>query len=74
METFTRESAMMIDVSRISYWEWALAGIALVFLIVSIWRLCVRKKRHDEQILHHFNMKEYKRRQLQQDPDSTGSR
>lgn len=74
METLFHELAMMIDFSRIRFWEWALAGIAVVFLLVSIWRLCARRKRHDIQVLHHFNMKEYKRRQQQQDPESTGLR
>jgi len=74
METFIRESAMMLNFARISFWEWALAGVAVLFLLVSIWRLWLRRKRNDTQVLHHFNMKEFKRRQQQQDPDSTGLR
>ncbi|MCA1945803.1 MAG: hypothetical protein LDL30_11060 [Desulfovibrio sp.] len=74
METFIRESAMMINFTRISAWEWALAGVAVLFLLVSLWRLWIRRKRNDTQVLHHFNMKEFKRRQQQQDPDSTGLR
>ncbi len=61
-----------IDMDRISDWEWALAGVAVIFLLVSLWRLLARRKRQDPQVLHHFSVREYKRRQQQQDPDSTG--
>lgn len=65
---------MIIEIDRISNWEWALAGAALLFLVVSIWRFLRRRKRNEPQILHSFNLKEYRRRQQQQDPDSTGLR
>lgn len=64
---------MHIDVTRISQWEWLLAIIGAVFLVYRFVRLLFRPKAPPQE-LPRFNFKDYKRRQQQQDPDSTGAK